>query len=85
MAEVLKVWCLNGYDDEGDWDIELFSTYEKARKAFEDYIDELAVMYGEYDRRGMKYKSVCTVADDVADYDCDNHYGHFWISEKEVR
>ena len=74
MAE-LKVWCLNGYDDNGDWEIELFSTYEKARKAFEYYVDEFNSLY----------ETTCKVADDVADYDCDNHYGHFWIGELEVK
>ena len=83
--ELLKVWCFNGHDDDGDMIVELFSTYEKARKAFEDYINELAMYYGEYDEEKEEYESVCNVEDDYASYDCGSHYGSFWISEIEVR
>ena len=84
MAE-LKVWCINGYDDDGDFEIELYSTYEKAKHAFDSYVKELAFMYGEYDEDEDEYESVCKVDGDNAEYDCDNHYGYFWISELEVR
>lgn len=78
MAE-LKVWCLNGHDDDGDWEVELYSTYEKARKAFEQYIDDYNSFYGEFS------ESVCKIDGDYAEYDCDCHYGRFWISEERVR
>lgn len=80
-----KIWCVNGYDDDGDWEVELFSTYEKARHAFDNYVDEFDSLYGKYDEEKDEYKTVCKVDYDVADYDCGSHYGHFWIEEVEVR
>lgn len=83
--EPLKVWCVNGHDDDGDWEVELFSTYEKARKAFESYIDDFNFNYGDYDEDKEEYESVCEVDGDYASYDCGSHYGSFWISEVGVR
>lgn len=75
MKEVLRVWCIDGYSDEGSWELELFSTYEKAKKAFDDYVSE----YEDY------YDTKCNVNNDYASYMCDNHYGDFWINEIPVR
>lgn len=83
--EPLKVWCVNGHDDDGDWEVELFSTYEKAREYFENYIDEFDSLYGEYDEEKDEYKTVCEIDGDYARYDCDCHYGEFWIEEVRVR
>ena len=85
MKEILKVWCVNGHDDGGDWEVELFSTYKKARKSFESYIDEYNMCYGKYGEEKGEYESVCEVENDFAEYNCGSHYGAFWIEEVEVR
>lgn len=85
MAKLLKVWCLNGRDDDDEWEEEIFSTYEKAKKAFDDYVDEINSCYGEYNEDEDEYESVCEIEDNRARYDCGSHYGTFWISEVTVR
>ena len=85
MTELLKVWCVNGHDDEGDWEVELFSTYEKAREAFENYADEFDSLYGDYDEDTEKCEPVCEIDGDYASYDCGSHYGSFWIEEVVVK
>lgn len=85
MKEMLTVWCVNGHDDDGDWEVELYSTYEKARKSFESYIEEYNMCYGKYNKEKEEYESVCKVEDDFATYDCGSHYGTFWIEEVKVR
>lgn len=85
MTELLKVWCINGRDDEGVWESELYSTYEKAREAFEEYIEDINRRYGEYDEYKGEYESICDVDGDQADYSRYSHYGSFWIEEIEVR
>lgn len=81
----MAIWCLNGYDDEGNWEVELFFTYEKARKSFESYIDEYNMCYGKYDEEKGECEPVCEVGNNFAEYNCGSHYGAFWISEVEVR
>lgn len=78
-------WCVNGHDDEGDWEPEIYSTYKKARKSFEDYIEEYNMCYGEYNEEKEEYEPVCNVENDFASYDCGSHYGVFWISKLEIR
>ena len=85
MTEVLKVWCLNGHDDDGDYEVELFSTYDKAKAAFDQLVNDINCNYGEYDEDKDEYESVCEVNEDYASYDCGSHYGSFWIREVEVR
>lgn len=77
MTELLKVWCINGHDNDESWEVELFSTYEKAKNVFNEYINEYIK---EIDGNG-----VYEVRDDYARYDNGNHYGAFWISKVAVR
>ena len=80
-----EVWCVNGHDDEGDWEPEIYSTYKKARKSFEGYIEEYNMCYGKYNEEKEEYEPVCNVENDFASYDCGNHYGTFWISKVKIR
>lgn len=80
-----EVWCVNGHDDEGDWEPEIYSIYKKARKSFEDYIEEYNICYGKYNEEKEEYEPVCIVENDFASYDCGNHYGTFWISKVKIR
>lgn len=85
MKELLKVWCLNGHCDEGDYEPELYSTYEKAKDAFDKHVEEINMCYGTYDEKNDAYESVCIADGDTASYDCGSHHGSFWIKEIDVQ
>lgn len=70
-----KVWIVNGYGDEGNWEIELYSTYEKAKIAFDEYIENFSDMY----------ETEVKVNGDYASYNTGNHYDSFWIKEVKVK
>ena len=70
-----KVWVINGHDDDGDWVVELYSTYEKAKAVFDGYVKEIST----------NYETEVEVDNDSASYDTGNHYGKFWINETEVQ
>lgn len=71
----MKIWIINGHDDDGDWEVELYSTYEKAKDVFDKYVEEISDVY----------ETEVKVDDDSASYDAGSHYGSFWIKEVEVR
>lgn len=76
MAKGLKIWCLMGSSDEGTDEPALYSTYEKAKNAFDELVDDINALYEE---------TVCEVEDGYASYDRGSHYGSFWICEIEVQ
>lgn len=72
--ENTKVYIINGVDDEGTWNIEIYSTHKKALDKFNEYVNDFADMYD------------CNVEvdNDYATYDSDNHYGRFWVEERYI-
>lgn len=80
MNKELIVWCVNGRDDDGVWDVEIYSTYEKAKKSFDYYVNDYNAFYGEQNE-----SSVCEIDGDYARYDCDCDYVEFWIEKVRVR
>lgn len=83
--KLLEVWCFNGHDDEGDWAPELFSSYEKAKKAFDEHVEEMNFCYGKYDEQKEEYESVCDIEGDFARYNCGSHHGTFWINKIDIK
>ena len=75
-TEKKKVWIINGTGDDGEWDVEIFDSYEKAKAAFEAYIKEFKSMFPDAEWE---------IEDKFAKYDNDNHYDTFWIEETEVK
>lgn len=69
------VYAINGYGDEGHWEIELFSCYEKALAQFRQYVRLFEDLYDV--EVEMEY-------DDWASYDAGNHHDTFWVEELEI-
>lgn len=74
MNNETVVYAINGYGDEGSWDIELYSTYDKAYARFKQYVEEFTDMFNVE----------VQVDNDWACYDMGNHHDEFWVEEVRV-
>ena len=72
----MVVYAINGRGDEGNWDIELYSSLEKAKNVFNNYV---------YMFEDMFEVKCYTENDDYAEYDAGSHYDRWWIEEIEVK
>lgn len=70
-----KVWVLNGACDYG-WTPEVFSTKEKAIKAFNAYVAEYKEYFGNEPEE---------LDEEMCRFDTENAYVTFWIDEMEVK
>jgi len=70
------VWIIEGTGDDGDWETEVFDSYEKARNQFNEYIHDFTSTY-----------TLCNwvIDGDSAQYCSSNYYGTFWIKRVEVK
>ena len=69
------VWILDGSDDDGDWEIEIFDSYEKALEKFRYYIEDFKLNYSD---------AKWDISSNFASYDGGSHHGSFWIKKVEV-
>ena len=69
------VWILDGSDDDGDWEIEIFNSYKKALEKFRYYIEDFKLNYSD---------AKWDISSNFASYDGGSHHGSFWIKKVEV-
>lgn len=79
MNEVKEIWCITNSDDEG-CTTELYSTYEKAKEAFDELVTEINFAYGEAGEEIVEVE----LSGDYASYDAGSHYGNFYIESKII-
>lgn len=73
--DVKYVWILDGSDDDGDWEIEIFDSYEKALEKFKYYIEDFKLIYSD---------AKWDISSNFVSYDGGSHHGSFWIKKEEV-
>lgn len=83
-----KIYCINGFDEDGEWNCDFYSTYKKARKELYKYAKEINERYCKYNNETKEYESICIPdnnRDDCFVYSCGNHHGQFWINIAYVK
>lgn len=79
MAKGDKVYILNGRDDEGMWDLEVFDNAEDALESLKQYAADIGLWY-KTNRFGVTWEG-----DDMFRYNAGCHWGEAWVIEEVIK
>ena len=74
-----KVYIVNGRDDEGAWDLEVFKNKEDALASLKQYAADIGEWY-----KTDRFK-VCWEGEDAIRYDAGCHWGEAWVTEEVIK